>query len=89
MSGKQTPVKRRQKADPSEAKTQAGNWQRMWFKNNKVWLAAGSDGKPLVQKGKVLIKYQLNQDYEWMIVGAAIIAAVVIDQTSARLLAKR
>ncbi|UCF94966.1 MAG: ribonuclease HI [Desulfobacterales bacterium] len=42
-------------------------WKRMRFKNNKVWLATGPDGKALVQNGKVLIKYQLDQDYEYWV----------------------
>jgi ribonuclease HI len=39
----------------------------MKFKGNKVWLSVDQDGKPLVQKGKVLIKYQLDQDYEYWV----------------------
>ncbi|MEA3280274.1 MAG: RNase H family protein [Thermodesulfobacteriota bacterium] len=43
------------------------DWKRMKFKGNKVWLATGHDGKPTVKDGKVLIKYQLDQDYEYWI----------------------
>ncbi len=43
------------------------NWKRMKFKGNKVWLATGNDGKPAVKDGKVLIKYQLDQDYEYWV----------------------
>ena len=39
----------------------------MSFKNNKVWLAEDLDGKPVVKNGKVLIKYQLNQDYDYWV----------------------
>jgi len=39
----------------------------MRFKTNKVWLATDPDGKPVVKDGKVLIKYQLNQDYEYWV----------------------
>lgn len=39
----------------------------MWFKNNKVWLAVNADDSPLVEKGKVLIKYQLNQPHEYWV----------------------
>ncbi|MBL7180509.1 MAG: reverse transcriptase-like protein [Desulfobacterales bacterium] len=43
------------------------NWKRMRFKDNKVWLAEDQNGKPVVKNGKVLIKYQLNQDYEYWV----------------------
>jgi len=43
------------------------NWLRMRFKNNKVWVAAGADGQPRVEDGKVLMKYQLDQDYEYWV----------------------
>jgi ribonuclease HI len=39
----------------------------MRFKNNKVWLAVDRSGRPLEQKGKVLIKYQLNQTHEYWV----------------------
>jgi ribonuclease HI len=43
------------------------NWKRMVFKKNKVWLATDKDQKPITKNGKVLIKYQLDQDYEYWI----------------------
>ncbi len=43
------------------------SWKRMRFKTNKVWLALDEDGHPLVKKNKVLIKYQLQQDYEYWV----------------------
>ncbi|NNL75520.1 MAG: ribonuclease HI [Desulfobacterales bacterium] len=43
------------------------NWIRMWFKKNKVWMAADIQGKPVSKDGKVLIKYQLKQDYEYWV----------------------
>jgi len=43
------------------------SWKRMRFKNNKVWLATEPDGKAVVKDGKVLIKYQLSQDYEYWV----------------------
>jgi len=46
---------------------QKQNFTRMRFKKNKVWVATGPDGKPEVKNGKVLIKYQLNQDHEYWI----------------------
>jgi ribonuclease HI len=42
-------------------------WKRMRFKKNKVWLAVDRSGRPLEQKGKVLIKYQLNQTHEYWV----------------------
>ena len=39
----------------------------MLFKENKVWLATDQSGKPVVKNGKVLIKYQLDQDYEYWV----------------------
>ena len=43
------------------------DWTRMWFKTNKVWMAVDSQGEPLMKDGKVLIKYQLKQDYEYWV----------------------
>lgn len=37
----------------------------MAFKNNKVWMAVGPDGKPVEKNGRVLIKYQVDQDHEY------------------------
>jgi ribonuclease HI len=42
-------------------------WKRMQFRENKVWAACGEDGELLVENGKVLIKYQLDQDYEYRV----------------------
>ena len=43
------------------------NWKRMRFKKNKVWLALDQNQKPVVKNGKVLIKYQLDQDHEYWV----------------------
>jgi ribonuclease HI len=43
------------------------DWKRMRFKQNKVWLAIDKNGKPVVKNGKVLIKYQLDQDHEYWV----------------------
>ena len=43
------------------------NWKRMQFKKNKIWLATDQNQRPVVKKGKVLIKYQLAQDYEYWV----------------------
>ena len=47
--------------------TDKNNWQRMRFKKNKVWVALDSNDHPLSKEGKVLIKYQLDQDYEYWV----------------------
>lgn len=46
---------------------QKPKWLRMQFKKNKVWVSIGKDGRPKVQDGKVLIKYQLDQDHEYRV----------------------
>ena len=43
------------------------DWKRMCFKKNKVWMAIDRKQRPVVKNGKVLIKYQLDQDYEYWI----------------------
>ena len=48
----------------SDPKPVASDWQRMWFKENKVWMAMDSKGMPISKDNKVLIKYQIKQDYE-------------------------
>jgi len=42
-------------------------WQRRQFKGNKVWLMVDENGNPIVRDNKVLIKYNLNQDYEYWV----------------------
>jgi ribonuclease HI len=39
----------------------------MRFKNNKVWMAVDRSGRPMRKNGRVLIKYQRNQDYEYWV----------------------
>jgi len=53
--------------DKNKASTENGDWQRMWFKTNKVWMAVDAKGAPLSKDGKVLIKYQLKQEYEYWV----------------------
>jgi ribonuclease HI len=43
------------------------NWKRMVFKKNKVWVATDHDQKPITKNGKVRIRYQLDQDYEYWV----------------------
>ena len=47
--------------------TNPSDWKRMRFKKNKVWLALDQKGTPLVKKGKVLIKYQLDQTHKYWV----------------------
>jgi ribonuclease HI len=47
--------------------TDDSGWIRMRFKQNKVWVAVDSDGKIQINNGKVLIKYQKEQDYEYRV----------------------
>jgi len=42
-------------------------WKRMKFRKNKVWLNTDNNGQSIVKNGKVLIKYQLEQDYEYWV----------------------
>jgi ribonuclease HI len=51
---------------PEVDKKETG-WKRMQFKKNKVWVATDGSKKLLVKNGKVLIKYQLKQDYEYWV----------------------
>ena len=51
----------------TESTPSENNWKRMSFKGNKVWVAFTSDGIILENNNKVLIKYNLNQDYEYWI----------------------
>jgi len=42
-------------------------WKRMAFKKNKVWIAVHKDGSVVEKNGKVLMKYQQGQDYEYWV----------------------
>lgn len=43
------------------------NWKRMSFKGNKVWVAVDDGGELAMENGKVLIKYNIDQDYEYRV----------------------
>jgi ribonuclease HI len=43
------------------------NWKRMRFKDNKVWMAVDDEDRPLLEKGKALIKYQLDQPHQYRV----------------------
>jgi len=47
--------------------TDVHDWKRMRFKGNKVWVAVDREGQLVQQNGKVLIQYQLGQDYEYWV----------------------
>lgn len=42
-------------------------WQRKRFKGNKVWMAIDAGGRPIKDKNKVRIKYQLEQPHEYWV----------------------
>ncbi len=42
-------------------------WKRMSFKGNKVWAALDENGNFLEKEGKLLIKYNLDQNYKYWI----------------------
>lgn len=67
MTETKPPKKDSLKKDPSEKEPPEKKWERMSFKGNKVWVAFTRDGKLLENKDKVLIKYNLTQDYEYWI----------------------
>lgn len=46
---------------------QDGTWKRMSFKGNKVWAQTDAAGSLRVEKGTILIKYNLKQDYEYRV----------------------
>lgn len=43
------------------------NWKRMRFKRNKVWMAVDDGEQPVLEKGKALIKYQLDQPHQYWV----------------------
>jgi len=43
------------------------SWRRMTFKGNKIWQAFYPDNGPVIKNGKVLIKYNVNQEYEYWV----------------------
>ncbi len=45
--------------------TDEGGWKRMSIKGNKVWASVDKDGKLLEKNGRVKIKYNLKQNYEY------------------------
>lgn len=52
---------------PSRLEAQISEWMRKRFKGNKVWMAMDRRGRPVTDKNKVLIKYQLDQSYKYWV----------------------
>ena len=50
-----------------DQRSEIKDWKRMWFNENKVWMATDAQGMPVSKDGKVLIKYQIKQDYEYWV----------------------
>lgn len=67
---------------PQDQPPEILEWKRMRFKKNKVWLAIGPDEKPIEKNGKVLIKYQLEQDYEYWVKPASVKEIEDVAETS-------
>jgi ribonuclease HI len=55
----------------------------MSFKGNKVWAQTDESNNLLIHKGKVLIKYKLDQDYEYTVKPENLKAAIPANLTSA------
>jgi ribonuclease HI len=51
----------------TDTSSEKSGWKRMSFKGNKVWVRTDADGNPDLANGKALIKYNLNQDYEYRV----------------------
>jgi ribonuclease HI len=49
------------------------HWKRMQFKGNKVWMAVDEQERPLLQNGKVLVKYQLDQPHEYWVLPKSVV----------------
>jgi ribonuclease HI len=49
------------------------HWKRMRFKGNKVWMAVNANQSPLLERGKALIKYQLDQPHEYWVLPSKIL----------------
>jgi len=49
------------------SKVEENGWKRMSFKGNKVWVQIQDNGDLLLEDDKVMIKYNLKQDYEYRV----------------------
>jgi ribonuclease HI len=50
--------------------TNIPGWKRMRFKRNKVWASVDSQGNLVIDNNKVVIKYQVDQDYEYKVLAS-------------------
>ena len=57
-------------------------WKRMRFKKNKVWASVDPEGNLIVNNNKVVIKYQINQDYEYKVLASNLTPLEENDQTA-------
>lgn len=53
--------------------TDTQGWKRMRFKKNKVWASVDTAGNLIVDNNKVVIKYQVDQDYEYTVLASNLI----------------
>ncbi len=60
-------MKMSDKTNKSHTNSNKQSWKRMSFKGNKVWAALTANGDFLEKNNKILIKYNLKQDYEYWI----------------------
>ena len=51
----------------SDNASRISQWIRKRFKKNKVWMAVDPAGQPVMDKGKMLIKYQLDQPHKYWV----------------------
>lgn len=54
----------------------------MQFKGNKVWMAVDEQEHPLLQKGKVLVKYQLDQPHEYWVLPKSVVPVGTPEETA-------
>jgi ribonuclease HI len=47
--------------------TKPHDWKRMMFKGHKVWVGVDEGKQPIVEKDKVLVKYQRDQEQEYWV----------------------
>lgn len=65
-----------------KSETNNPGWKRMRFKKNKVWASVDPKGNLIVSNNKVVIKYQINQDYEYEVLASNLKPLDENDQTA-------
>ena len=48
------------------------HWKRMRFKKNKVWAAVNAEQSPIIEAGRILIKYQLDQPHQYWVKASSV-----------------